>query len=204
MIILRKLTNIIILIFLFVSCNTVTKESHIEQITSSNTDEIKRDVSRKKPIVSKPDLTQEMADKLPIHGKISKEKLALYFPGITDTIKDLRIIGSEKINLKTKNGIIVSLLHNTGTFDQMILCTHDNSLTLIDNLYIGKATGFDGTNHTIEYSITSDNHLKFEEVDWKFFKNGKSEDIDTVNYKSYLISVDKKGKIRKKKYAALR
>ena len=94
-----------IFILLFVSCNTVMKESHTEQITSSNIDEIKRDVSSKNPIVSKPDLTQEMADKLPIHGKISKEKLALYFPGITDTIKDLRIIGSEKINLKTENGI---------------------------------------------------------------------------------------------------
>ncbi len=187
--------------FLLVSCNTETKESSIEHSESSDMVEIKEETPAKDSIAVKPDSIQELIKELPIHGEINREELTRYFPKITDTIKDLRIIGSEKINLKTNNGIIVSILHNTGTFDQMILCTHDSTLTLIDNFYIGKATDFDRTSHTIEYGITDDNNLKFDLVDWGFVKKGEDFEIDSVGYESYSISIDEKGKIKKKNYA---
>jgi len=174
------------------------KESGIKQNESSDRVKINEEISIKDSIVVKPDLIQTMIKKSPIHGEINREELARYFPEITDTIKDLRTLGSEKINLKTENGIIVSILHNTGTFDQMILCTHDCSLTLIDNFYIGKATDFDQTSYTIEYTITDGNNLQFNHVDWGYLKRDKDLEIDTLEYESYSISVDEKGKIKKK------
>ena len=158
-------------------CNNETKKSTIEYTNNS--------VSSKVQI-------------LPIHGELNREELAKYFPGVTDTIKDLRIIGSEKIDLINENGIIISILHNTGTFDQMLVCTHDSSLNLIDNFYIGKATEFDGTSHTIEYKLIDDNSLKFNHVNWGQFKDGNEFDIDTVKYETYTINVSENGKIKKK------
>jgi hypothetical protein len=133
---------------------------------------------------------------LPLHGELNKDKLNLYYPNIMDTIKDLRILGSEILNLNPSHEIIVSLLHNTGTFDQMIICTHDKNLKLIDNLYIGKSTTFDKTSHTIEFEILNENSLKFNHVDWGFVKN-KEHEIDTTNFLSYIITIDGKGKISK-------
>jgi hypothetical protein len=131
----------------------------------------------------------------PIHGKMNRELLRKYYPGVTDTIKDLRIVGSEKINLHPAKGIIVSLLHNTGTFDQMILCTHDSSLTLIDSFYIGKATTFDRTSHTIAYEAIGKATLRFDHVDWGYVKKGDQLEIDTLKSESYSIMVSEKGKI---------
>ncbi|MEL6732245.1 MAG: hypothetical protein AAFP83_14040 [Bacteroidota bacterium] len=195
---MKKLTYIVIMTFLCVHCNTETKESRPTHTPPSNMIEGKEAHIIKSPISVECDSAKEVIHQSPIHGIISRERLARYFPGITDTIKDLRIMGSEKINLQTEHGVIVSMLHNTGTFDQMILCTHDSNLTLIDNLYIGKATDFDRTSHTIEYEITADNLLKVEQVDWGFVKKGDDFEIDTVGYESYSIRVDDKGKIKKK------
>jgi hypothetical protein len=142
--------------------------------------------------------TKKDTSLLPIHGEINQEKLARYFPEVTDTIKDLRVIGSEKIDLNPGNGILVSILHNTGTFDQMIICTHDSNLILIDNLYIGKATDFDKTSHTIEYEIIDENSLKFDQVDWGYVKKEEEFEIDTLKYESYIITVNGQGKIKKK------
>ena len=117
-----------------------------------------------------------------------------YYPKVTDTIRDLRIIGSEKIDLKIGNGILVSLLHNTGTFDQMIICTHNKNLDLIDNLYIGKATDFDnGKSHTIEYSIKDKKEIIFTQIDWGYV----GEEIEPVKKEKMSITINEKGKIKK-------
>ena len=185
---------------LFVSCNTETKELNSDYIDPIEMAMIKEEIRIKNSIAVKLDSISELIMILPIHGEINREELVRYFPDVTDTIKDLRIIGSEKIDLNTENGIIVSILHNTGTFDQMIICTHDSTLRLIDNFYIGKATGFDKTSHTIEYRISDDNSLKFDHVDWGYVKNGEEFEIDTVKHESYSIIVNENGKFKQKKH----
>lgn len=192
---MKKLTYI--LIILLTSCETETKESNVKHQGVSEISEFNRENLNKDSIDLHSNLPQETIDQLPIHGVLNRKELARYFPEITDTIKDLRSIGSEKINLKTVNGITVSILHNTGTFDQMILCTHDSILYLIDNLYIGKAIMFDKKSHTIEYEIVDRNTIKFDHVDWGYVKKGNESEIDTVGSESYLISIDDKGKIKK-------
>ena len=91
-------------------------------------------------------------------------------PNIVDTIKDRRIIGSEPIDIQPTAYIYVSMLHNTGTSDQMFLCTHDKIFNLLDSYYIGTSTTFDKTSHTIEYKIISDDRLEFHHVDWGYVK----------------------------------
>lgn len=134
-------------------------------------------------------------ESLPIHGILNKEKLNLHYPGITDTINDLRIVGSEKLNLNFDEQIIVSILHNTATFDQMILCTHDKSYNLIDNFYIGKSTQFDKTSHTIDYNILNENTIKFDHVDWGYIIKNNDYEIDTLKHYSYILNIDKQRKI---------
>lgn len=131
---------------------------------------------------------------LPIHGELSKQQVEKYYPKITDTIKDLRIIGSEPLDIQTTADIYVSMLHNTGTFDQMFLCTHDKIFNLLDCYYVGTSTMFDGTSHTIEYKKVSDDRLEFNHVDWGYVKN----EIDTTKYQKYILTVTKTGKIEKK------
>ena len=135
---------------------------------------------------------------LPIQGPISRDNLRAYYPGVTDTIKDLRIVGSEKIELTPGKGILVSILHNTGSFDQMILCTHDSHLNLLDHFYIGKATQFDGKSHTIEYEFLSSNSIRFDQVDYGFVNKDGEEEIDTVKYETYVLGVNDEGKIHKR------
>lgn len=134
---------------------------------------------------------------LPIHGEIDGEKLERYFPGVLDTIKDIRIVGSEKINLNPGNGIVVSILHNTGTFDQMIVCTHDKNLKLIESLYLGKATAFEKSSETLDYKIIGDNSLRFDLVNWGFVAKMDENEIDTIKHESFIISVSDQGEIIK-------
>jgi len=119
-----------------------------------------------------------------------------YYPKVTDTIRDLGIIGSEKIDLNPGNNIIVSLLHNTGTFDQMIICTHNKDFALVDNLYIGKATDFDnGKSHTIEYHIKDKNEIIFTQIDWGYV----GDEIEPVKKENMSITINENGQIKHKK-----
>lgn len=131
----------------------------------------------------------------PYHYKTNRDSLIKYNPGILDTIKDLRVVGSELIDMNPGNEIIVSLLHNTGTFDQIFICSHDKNLKLIDSYYLGKATMFDGSSHTIESTIIDNNNIRIDHVDWGFSKRGKEIEIDTLKTYSYNIRVDEFGKI---------
>lgn len=164
-----------------------TKVDTIVSDTLTYTDSLKEAINK----------GEAQKNSLPIHGKMNHDLLDQYYHGLTDTINDLRIVGSERLDLRPGNGIIVSILHNTGTFDQMILCTHDSILNLIDKLYIGKATMFDKTSHTIEYEIVDRNSMKFDQVDWGYVKKGNKSEIDTVRSKSYSIRINKQGKIKK-------
>ena len=186
----------LLLVTLIVGCNrtgskekqTIETKTSSKDVVNSNTDSLSLPTA---------DTSKQEPQALPIHGELDDDLLAKYFPGVTDTIQDLRIVGSEEITLTTENGIIVSMLHNTATFDQMILCTHDSNLRLIDHLYIGKETAFDGTSHTIKYKITTDNQLKFDHVDWEYVEKGEESEIDTVHYFNYLVRIDTEGKITK-------
>jgi len=133
-------------------------------------------------------------DTLPIHGELNQKQIDQYYPKILDTIKDRRIIGSEPIDIQTTADIYVSMLHNTGTFDQMFLCTHDKNFNLLDCYYVGTSTMFDKTSHTIEYKKVSDDRLEFNHVDWGYVKN----EIDTTKYQKYFLTVTKTGKIEMK------
>ncbi len=141
------------------------------------------------------DSTNQELQILPIHGELDRDDLAKYYPKVADDIKDIRIFGSEKIDLNSGNEILVSLLHNTGTFDEIIICTHNKKLVLIDHLYIGKATDFDnGKSHTIESEINQ-HEIIFHQVDWGFVKNGNEEEIDTIKYEKWMVSIRNDGRI---------
>jgi hypothetical protein len=137
-------------------------------------------------------------DSLPIHGGLNQKQIDRYYPEILDTIKDRRIIVSESIDISTTTDIYVSMLYNTGTFDQMFLCTHDKNFNLLDSYYIGTSTMFDKTSHVIEYKKISNDCLEFHHVDWGYVKKKGEEEIDTLSYKKYVLTVTKTGKIEKK------
>ncbi|RMG74320.1 MAG: hypothetical protein D6722_02645 [Bacteroidetes bacterium] len=134
-------------------------------------------------------------DTLPIPGRLSQAQIDRYYPGVLDTIKDIRTVGAEPVDLTPAGGHLVSMLHNAGNFDQMILCTHDTQLVLIDHLYIGKATDFDRTSHTITYQKAGPDRLAFHHVDWGFVKKNGASEIDTVHYRTYVLSVTASGHI---------
>lgn len=190
--------NLFILIFslTLICCNTNIKNDFDSK--SINIDSVpnpKRESIKKQNEIT-PDFINKQINTLPIHGELSREELTKYYPKITDSIKELRICGSEKIDLNPGNGIIVSLLHNTGTFDQMIICTHNKKLDLIDDLYIGKATDFDnGKSHTIEYSLKSNNEVIFHQIDWGYL----GEEIVPVKEEKLNISINENGQIIYKK-----
>jgi hypothetical protein len=195
---LKKLIYILFFYILFIGCNTEAKQKSVKNILTIEPNLIKEEILIKDSLSINVDSTIERVDLLPIYGIISRENLSLYFPEVTDTIKDLRIVGSERIDLNPGNGILVSILHNTGTFDQMIVCTHDRNLNLIDKFYIGKATDFDKTSHTIEYKIIGENSLEFDQVDWGFVKKEEEFEIDTLKYDRFSITINGQGKIKKK------
>ncbi len=185
--------TIIILIFLFtIGCkhnNTAT--SDIVDLKSDTT--IKTETEK----VESPKLTIQQYNSS-IHGVLNKYQIKQYYPNILDTIKDLRIIASDSIDLKTGSNICVSMLHNAGTFDQMFLCTHDKNLKLIDCYYIGKSTTFDRNSHTIEFQKTGDNSLEFIHVNWGYVKRNGENEIDTLNFRKYILTVTQTGRIIKK------
>lgn len=189
---MNKLIYITILLFVFISC----KSDINQDIDSAQADE--NDILHKNSFIT--DSIDSERTILPIHGEINRVNLAKYYPHVTDTIKDLKIMGSEKIDVNPGNGVIVSLLHNSGTFDQMILCTHDKNLSLIDKLYIGKATDFDnGKGHTIDFSIVNNNEIIFHQVNWGYVKYENAVEIDTVKYVEWNIHINENGQIKNTK-----
>lgn len=192
---MKKLIYITIFSLLFICCNSDKKKNIYKDSLKVNSILIGEDSLNDNLI--KIDSTNKEVTILPIYGELNRVNLVKYYPKITDTIKDLRIIRSEKLNLKPGNGILVSLLHNTGTFDQMIICTHDKNLDLIDKLYIGKATDFDnGKSRTIEYIVINNNEIVFNQVDWGFVKKNSEEEIDTVKYERLKIKINNNGRIK--------
>jgi len=185
---LKLLIYISLLCAFTLCCGTVNDQSDNNQLKSNETklksletekvDQNKMETLFKDSIITKSDEAEEI-DVLPIHGILNRENLFRYYPGVTDTFTDLRITASEKIELNPGDGIIVSMFHNGGAFDQMFICTHDSTLKLIDYLYIGKARDFDKSSHTINYKIRSANSLEFDQVDWGFVKKDEELEIDT-------------------------
>ena len=130
-------------------------------------------------------------------GIISESQLNTYYPNVLDTVKDKRIIVAIPLKIK-KDSIIVSILNNTATFEQMFLCTHNLNHKLIDTYYIGKSIMWDGHSHVINYSIVGDTSLHFHHVDYgNILKDGNYE-IDTVKHWEYDLSFSNKGSIIKK------
>lgn len=180
---INKRMYIAVVLLVFIACN-----SNKKQDTSINLSVIDSILSGEKENLN------TALNTLPIHGKINRDKLVRYYPGITDTIKYLGVLSSEKVNLNPANGVVVSLLQNTETYNQLILCTHNKNFELIDNLYIGKATDFDnGKSHTINYSVISSNEITFDQVDWGYVKKDNEEEIDTVKYERWNIRINNKG-----------
>ena len=194
---MNKLIYISIVLLLILACNSNKEHSAENEASNFDITKISIEVSEPNSALNIIANAENQVSSSPIHGQISQDLLIKYFPGITDTIKDLRIFGSERIGMNPGNGIIVSILHNTGTFDQMILCTHDSSLNLIDNYYIGEATMFDKTSHTIEYDVIDESTLGFDHFDWGNVKEGNEFEIDTVNIERYSIRINEQGKIKK-------
>lgn len=137
-------------------------------------------------------------DSLPIHGTLNQKQIDQYYPKILDTIRDLRIISSEPIAIKINSNIYVSILHNAGTSDQMFLCTHDKEFNLMDNIYIGTNIMFDRTSHTINYKLIGEGQLEFHHVNWGYVKRNGENEIDTLSYRKYKLTITKTGKIIKK------
>ena len=189
-----KQAYLFITILLITSCKSNNSESiqhskddgpTVKQLDKAE----KVDLIHEEPIIDK----AEPIDALPIHGEMNDSLVQKYYPGITDTIIDLRIKASDKIEINPGKGIIVSMFYNSGTFEQMFLCTHNTELKLIDNIYIGKATMFDITSHTIEFDIVDSNTMSFDHVDWGYVE----KKIDTIGSKSYNISISEQGKMRR-------
>ena len=191
---MKRMIYVGLLFFLLGACDKETNQRETEKEASADAFMQLEEFPKLDTSISRKDTLEIEDELLPIHGPINKESLGEYYPGVTDTLKDVRIIGSEKIELNPGKGILVSILHNTGTFDQMILCTHDRNLNLLDHQYISKATQFDGKSHTIEYEIMSTNSIRFDQVDYGFVKK-EEEEIDTVKFETYVLKVSEAGQI---------
>ncbi|MEM6802738.1 MAG: hypothetical protein AAF696_15120, partial [Bacteroidota bacterium] len=108
-----------------------------------------------------------------------------------------RVLGASRVELYPDKGIIVSLLHNSGTFDEMILCTHDQELNLIDHFYIGKSTAFDSSSHTIDYEIIDENTLRLYTANWVGTYENEGYEVQLVDNDSYLLTINEDGDIIK-------
>ena len=188
-----------ILTFVFTLISVICCKPNIENESIKVIDSLEITIVKKPKLIkleiTETDSIQEQFT-LPIHGEISPESLYKYDPKITDTISDLRIIGSEKIDMKIENGILVSLLHNTGTFDEIIICTHSPTMKLIDHLYVGKGTTFDkGKSRSIKYIILNKNTIVFELIDWGYVE----EEIEPLKIEKLEVKVNEKGIIESKK-----
>jgi hypothetical protein len=172
----------------FQSLNSITPVTNLKK-TESN---ILFDITQEK-------VKQKGSLSLPIHGELDKHQIELYYPNILDTVKDPRIIGAEYLTYNREQEIYTSMLYNSGTFDQLFVCTHNRNFSLLNSYYIGKATQFDGTSHTINYKIINDSSIVFHHVDWGYVKkkNALEIEIDTTHYYSYKLTISKSGKIIK-------
>ena len=189
---MTRQSNIILIAFIaLTSCSNPTTDKEVNSSTDTTAVLLAGENDTSSPNRRKDKIK---TDTLPIHGELNQTQIDQYYPKILDTIKDRRIIGSEPIDIQTTADIYVSMLHNTGTFDQMFLCTHDKKFNLLDCYYVGTSTMFDGMSHTIEYKKISDNRLEFHHVDWGYVKN----EIDSMKYQKYSLIVTKTGKIEKK------
>jgi len=78
-------------------------------------------------------------------------------------------------------------------------CTFRNcGVDLLDARYIGTNTMFDQTSHHIDYNILNEEQIEFHHVDWGYKPNHVENEIDTIAYKKYVLTVSKNGKIAKK------
>jgi hypothetical protein len=186
---MKKTYLYLFLLLILSSCNS-KKNNKVSIYEINDSLEVNESESLRNFLVNKNDSIYETIQKLPIHGKLEDSDLNMYYPKVLDTISDQRIIGSEKIEMNPGEDIIVSLLHNTGTFDEMVLCSHNSKFKLIEKVYIGKATDFDnGKSLTINYQILNDNKIEFNLVDWGYI----GEEIDTINFKKTIIKIDENG-----------
>ena len=122
-----------------------------------------------------------------------------YYPGILDTIKLRRITTANKVKLNPGNGIIVSILINSGTFEQMFLCTHDSTSKLIDSYYIGTSTMYDNRKaYNIEKKILNQSTIQFHHTDLEEINKNGVWEMDTLNYDIKTASIDSTGHITTK------
>ena len=126
-----------------------------------------------------------------------------YYPGILDTVKIRRITTANKLKLKPGNGIIVSMLINSGTFEQMFLCTHDSTSKLIDSYYVGTSTMYDkGKSVSIEKKIINNSTIKFFHTDWGEKNNNGVWEMDTLSHFINTVKIDTSGTIHVRKTKA--
>tara|TARA_Y100000589_G_scaffold292082_1_gene296005 strand:- start:29 stop:562 length:534 start_codon:yes stop_codon:yes gene_type:complete len=119
-----------------------------------------------------------------------------YYPGILDTIKLRRITTANKVRLNPGNGIIVSMLINSGTFEQMFLCTHDSTSKLIDSYYIGTSAMYDNRKaYNIEKKILNQSTIQFHHTDLEEINKNGVWEMDTLNYDIKTASIDSTGHI---------
>ncbi|TDG36432.1 hypothetical protein EZJ43_07895 [Pedobacter changchengzhani] len=193
----NSIINIIILSLMAISCTSNKKADKKTDSITVDTAKVNEDNARATDVLLKPDTTKISRNDLPIYGELTKESLAKYYPNITDTIKRLFKLTAKKLDLNPGNGISAGMLYNSAVSAQMFLCTHDKKLNLIDKLYIGTATDFDVTSHTIAMKIINKTEITFDQVDWGYVENGE-EDIDTIGHQKWDIHIDKNGFIKNK------
>ncbi|MGV8993697.1 MAG: hypothetical protein ACOH1O_06295 [Flavobacterium sp.] len=185
---------------IFVSCDSSKKQDKKSDAIMVDSYAVKLGKATDTVPLSKINAGESKAKLSPIHGQLSPTSLSQYYPNISDTIKQIANMFSERLDINPGDGISVSLLHNTAVSDQKFLCTHDKNLILLDRLYIGKSTDFDdGKSHTIETKIISNSEIVFDQIDWGYIKKGnEEEEIDTVKHEKWVVRIDKNGMIKNK------
>ncbi|MEO5910238.1 MAG: hypothetical protein ABIP95_05080, partial [Pelobium sp.] len=194
---MKNLLLIIPILFLMViSCTSNKKnDKNIDSITIDSSDLDENNLVDTNVLI-KPDTSKTSINDLPIYGELNKIIVAKYYPNITDTIKSLFNLSAHKLDLNPGNGILVGMLFNSAVSSQLFLCTHDSKLNLIDQLYIGEATDFDGgTSHTIKTKIINKNKITFDQIDWGYVNN---DDVDTIGHQIWNVHIDKNGLIKNK------
>lgn len=139
----------------------------------------------------------ESLENLPEQG-IANFDYNKFYPGILDTVEDRRIVAASRLKMEPGNDIIVTILNNSGTFDQMFLCTHDSNSTLLNSYYIGKATMWDGTSHTIKQHILDNHTIRFDHVHWGINHDQGHQDVDTAKHYSRTLFIGTDGSIKEK------
>ena len=187
----------ILLLLIIISCNTKNPErvnvraGYFDNMTDSISQGSIQD-SQQLEIKKTSSCIIDNVSKLNAEGQniCNYEKI---FPGITDTIIDKRIFIASKIGTIGKTNTTISILNNTGTFEQMFLCTHNKDNKLVDSYYIGKSTMWDGSSHVIEKEIVNDSTLKFHHCDFGY---NTSNEIDTIKYYSEIVLIQNNGMIK--------